>query len=84
MKLSRVIPAGVQDAVCEYEKVSPLESPVIETVCRVLPEGFILSIRMEKGWWWVELESPDRIQSFGADTTQQAVLAALRVAKDAG
>lgn len=37
------------------------------TACRVLPEGYIISLRLEKNAGWVELETPDSIIQIESD-----------------
>lgn len=49
------------------------------TACRVLPEGYIISLRLEKDAGWVELETPDSIIQIESDGD---LIAAIYIACD--
>ena len=49
------------------------------TACKVLPEGYIISLRLENGAGWVELETPDCIIQIDSDGD---LIAAIYIACD--
>ena len=58
-----------------------------ERVCKELPEGYEVTIRMENGAGWVELETPTGTLSIDCpDTLEEGVLEALEraLAEDKG
>ena len=55
----------------------------VQKVCEELPEGYEITIRMENGAGWIELETPNgTVDIDSTETLEEGVLVALQYALD--